>query len=288
MIPVPSDVRVWLAVGRTDMRRGMNGLSLQVQEALGRVLVTVHHIGSTSIPGIRAKPIIDLIPVATDLPAFDRSLPRLQALGYECLGEFGLPGRRYCRRNDPATGKRACQLHCYAAGSPEIDRHVAFADYLRAHPAIAKDYEAEKLRAAALHPDNTLDYNDAKNDWIKRVERGAPAEVEVDAYPGEKFKGKIARVAPVLDPATRTAAMEVEIPNGDGRLKPGMYARINLTVEEHDNALVIPKTAVIDYSNQRGVWVPNDGDRAMFEACFDHITRAAAPLVHAIKAHDPV
>ena len=54
------------------------------------------------------------------------------------------------------------------------------------------------------------------------------------------------------------------IPNGDGKLKPGMYARINLTVEEHENALVIPKTAVIDYTSQRGVWVPNDNDRAMF------------------------
>jgi GrpB-like predicted nucleotidyltransferase (UPF0157 family) len=71
------------------------------------------------------------------------------------------------------TGKRAFQLHCYAQGSPEIDRHLAFADYLRAHPTIAKDYEAEKIRAAALHPGNVLDYNDAKNDWIKRTERDA-------------------------------------------------------------------------------------------------------------------
>jgi len=99
---------------------------------------------------------------------------------------------------------------------------------------------------------------------LRMVSAGDMAEVEVDAYPGEKFKGKIARVAPVLDPATRTAAMEVEIPNTENKLKPGMYARINLTVEEHDNALVIPKTAVVDYSSQRGVWVPNDGDRAMF------------------------
>jgi len=143
--------------------------------ALGGVLVKVHHIGSTSIPGIMAKPIIDLIPVATGLDELDAAMPRLDALGYECLGEFGLPGRRYCRRNDPVTGKRAFQLHCYAQGWSEIDRHLAFAAYLRAHPAIAKDYEAEKIRAAALHPDNVLDYNDAKNDWIKRAEKDALA-----------------------------------------------------------------------------------------------------------------
>jgi membrane fusion protein (multidrug efflux system) len=86
----------------------------------------------------------------------------------------------------------------------------------------------------------------------------------VDAYPGETFHGKIARVAPVLDPATRTAAMEVEIPNGDYRLKPGMYARINLTVEERKGTLVAPKNAVIDFESKRGVWMPNEENRAKF------------------------
>jgi HlyD family secretion protein len=99
---------------------------------------------------------------------------------------------------------------------------------------------------------------------LRMVTAGDVADVEVDAYPGEKFRGRIARVAPVLDPATRTAAMEVEIPNSDARLKPGMYARINLTVEEHENALIVPKTAVVDYGGNRGVWVPNDQDRAAF------------------------
>ena len=101
---------------------------------------------------------------------------------------------------------------------------------------------------------------------LRMVSPGDPAEVEVDAYPGEKFHGKIARVAPVLDPATRTAAMEVEIPNGDNKLKPGMYARINLTVEDRKDALVVPKNAVIDFESKRGVWSPNDENRATFTA----------------------
>lgn len=99
---------------------------------------------------------------------------------------------------------------------------------------------------------------------LRMVSAGDVAEVEVDAYPGETFHGKIARVAPVLDPATRTATMEVEIPNGDNRLKPGMYARINLTVEDHKNTLVVPKNAVIDFESKRGVWAPNDQNRAKF------------------------
>ena len=99
---------------------------------------------------------------------------------------------------------------------------------------------------------------------LRLVNAGDVADVEVDAYPGEKFSGKIARVAPVLDPATRTATMEVEIPNSDHKLKPGMYARINLTVEERKGTLVAPKNAVIDFENKRGVWMPNDQKRATF------------------------
>jgi RND family efflux transporter MFP subunit len=99
---------------------------------------------------------------------------------------------------------------------------------------------------------------------LRLVQAGDPAEVEVDAYPGEKFKGRIGRVAPVLDPATRTAEMEVEVPNTDYRLKPGMYARINLLVEEHKGTLVVPKQAVVDYENQRGVFMTTEDTKARF------------------------
>jgi len=101
---------------------------------------------------------------------------------------------------------------------------------------------------------------------IRLVNVGDSGQVDVDAYPGEKFFGRIARVAPVLDPATRTASMEIEIPNGDRRLKPGMYARVSLVVEERKGTLVAPKSAVVDFENQRGVWVPNEDNRAKFVA----------------------
>jgi RND family efflux transporter MFP subunit len=99
---------------------------------------------------------------------------------------------------------------------------------------------------------------------LRMVTVGDLGVVEVDAYPGENFNGRVARVAPVLDPATRTATMEIEIPNADYRLKPGMYARVSLTVEEHKNALVAPKTAVVDFENKRGVWIANAENRAKF------------------------
>jgi len=99
---------------------------------------------------------------------------------------------------------------------------------------------------------------------LRLVSVGDPAVVEVDAYPGEKFSGRIGRIAPILDPATRTAEMEVEVPNKDFRLKPGMYARINLLVEQRKGTLVVPKEAVVDYENQRGVFTTTPETKARF------------------------
>jgi RND family efflux transporter MFP subunit len=93
---------------------------------------------------------------------------------------------------------------------------------------------------------------------MRRVSPGDTARVEVDAFPGETFTGRIARVAPVLDPATRTAQIEVEIANRSKRLKPGMYARVNLTVEQRANALVVPANAIVDREGQRGVFLASN------------------------------
>ena len=100
---------------------------------------------------------------------------------------------------------------------------------------------------------------------LRRIHQGTAVEVEVDAYPGEKFEGRVARLAPILDPATRTAQVEIEIPNSSFRLKPGMYARARFTVEKHDNALVVPTAAVVDLQGKIGVWLPADeGDTPVF------------------------
>ena len=100
---------------------------------------------------------------------------------------------------------------------------------------------------------------------FKRVELGEQATVEVDAFPGEQFVGRVSRVAPVFDPATRTATMEIQIPNPGFRLKPGMYARVRLTADRKPNALAVPRNAVVDIAGKRGVYLA-DGDVARFQA----------------------
>ena len=143
--------------------------------ALGETLITVHHIGSTAIPGIKAKPIVDLMPIVRSLSELDGKRGVVEALGYQWRGEFGLPGRRYCPMNDQATGKRVVQAHFYEEGCPEIERHLNFRDYMRAHPDQAKAYEAEKIRAASVRSDDSLAYNDEKNDWIAAADIRAAA-----------------------------------------------------------------------------------------------------------------
>jgi RND family efflux transporter MFP subunit len=90
---------------------------------------------------------------------------------------------------------------------------------------------------------------------VKRLQAGMPAQVEVDAFPGEKFMGRVSRLAPVFDPQTRTAEMEVEVPNPSFRLKPGMYARVQLTVAERAQALSVPRNAIVNLNDKTGVFV---------------------------------
>ena len=99
---------------------------------------------------------------------------------------------------------------------------------------------------------------------LRLVNTGDPATVEVDAFPGESFKGRIARVAPVLDPTTRTAEIEIEVPNASFRLKPGMYARMSVTIDSRVGATLVPKSAVVDYDSKRGVFTMGADNKAKF------------------------
>jgi RND family efflux transporter MFP subunit len=93
---------------------------------------------------------------------------------------------------------------------------------------------------------------------FRKVMPGVEAKVQVDTFAGEDFTGRVSRVSPVFDPATRTAQMEIEVPNPGFRLKPGMYARVRLTVERRPDALTVPSNAVVDADGKRGVFMVKD------------------------------
>jgi GrpB-like predicted nucleotidyltransferase (UPF0157 family) len=142
--------------------------------AFGDNLLAIHHIGSTSIPGIYAKPIIDMLAVVSDIAVIDRCHADLAALGYVAKGEFGIPGRRYFYRNTDA-GTRTHQIHAFQAGSTGATRHLAFRDYLLAHPEVALSYSDLKRKLAAAHAEDIEAYMDGKDGFIKDVEAQALA-----------------------------------------------------------------------------------------------------------------
>ncbi|HEU4804418.1 MAG TPA: GrpB family protein [Nitrobacter sp.] len=152
------------------------GAGIEAKEllaAIGPCLLTVHHIGSTAIPGIQAKPILDLMPVVSRLSELDTRQREIEALGYQWWGELGLPGRRYCTKAEPATERRLVQLHAYEDGSFEIIRHLAFRDYLRARPHLAAEYDRIKTHCQSLNSNDSHAYGECKEKWIAKTEAEA-------------------------------------------------------------------------------------------------------------------
>ena len=96
----------------------------------------------------------------------------MEALGYAALGEFGIPGRRYFRRNN-ASGDRTHQIHAFENGSPQIKRHLAFRDFMIDNPNVAQEYGDLKRTLAAKHPDDIEAYMDGKGEFIKEIDRRA-------------------------------------------------------------------------------------------------------------------
>lgn len=167
---MPAPIPVVLAVHDPAWAAAAQRESARLTEALGDALDIVHHIGSTAIPGIRAKPILDLLPVFSSPAALDDSQSVIVSLGYAAWGEYGLQGRHYYTLDDRSTGLRKVQLHGYLIGSPHIARHVAFRDYLRQRPDLALAYDAEKERCRDLHPLDSHAYTDCKSAWIRRIQ----------------------------------------------------------------------------------------------------------------------
>jgi GrpB-like predicted nucleotidyltransferase (UPF0157 family) len=143
-----------------------------VARALSPGVTAVHHIGSTAIPGTCAKPIIDILVEVADISTVDTSDPDMTALGYESMGECGIAGRRYFRKEDEA-GTRTHHVHVFTSRSPEALRHLAFRDFMLAHHDWAGRYSDLKRRLAQAHPNDIEAYIEGKDAFIKEVNQRA-------------------------------------------------------------------------------------------------------------------
>jgi GrpB-like predicted nucleotidyltransferase (UPF0157 family) len=132
----------------------------QIRAALGPELRRIDHVGSTSVPGLAAKPIIDIALSVEDFETFD--IDALEALGYRYVREYDelLPNRRYF-------SKSGYHLHAYEQEHEEFLDHVRFRDYLRTHEEDRDAYGALKLRLAREH--ERADYQDAKSAFVARL-----------------------------------------------------------------------------------------------------------------------
>lgn len=141
------------------------------KELLGQCCMQVHHIGSTSVPGLAAKPIIDVLPVVDDVQSIDQLQPKIESADYRAWGEYGIVGRRFFTKD--RGGVRIHNVHCFAVGSAEVERHVAFAAYLREHDSVRNEYEQLKRKCYQQHPNDIGAYNAGKDAFIKVTEKQA-------------------------------------------------------------------------------------------------------------------
>jgi len=137
----------------------------------GDLVVDIHHIGSTAIPGMQAKPVIDMLPVVKDITQVENYTQQMKAAGCMPKGEYGIPFRCYFQKEN--AGIRTHNIHIYESGNPEIARHIAFRDYMRSHSEEAQAYGALKQQLAAIFPDDMMAYCNGKDDFICDIDHKA-------------------------------------------------------------------------------------------------------------------
>jgi len=141
-----------------------------LQAAAGETATSVEHIGSTAVPGLSAKPTIDILLVTGSTVEFLTRLPRIQALGYDYRAGntfVGSAGHLFLRK--VRDGRRTHHLHVLAAGSPEIEEYRLFRDALRTDPGLARRYERVKLALAAKYAADRTRYVTKKAEWVSQT-----------------------------------------------------------------------------------------------------------------------
>lgn len=144
-----------------------------VKHVLKQNCVAIYHIGSTAVPGLAAKPIIDILTVVKSLESVDKVSNAFEEMGYAYLGEFGIAGRRYLRKGGD---ERTHQIHILDETDRfNVDRHIAFRDYMSTHSEDRAKYSELKKELARKYPYDIESYCDGKAAFVKDTEAKALA-----------------------------------------------------------------------------------------------------------------
>ena len=128
------------------------------------------------MPRLAAKPIIDIMAAVRSLEQADAAAEKFSRIGYEYLGEFGIPGRRYLRKGGD---ERTHQIHIFQADDRKnIERHLAFRDYLRTHEEERREYAALKKELARRFPYDIDGYCDGKEEFVRAMEKQALSQYD--------------------------------------------------------------------------------------------------------------
>jgi len=144
---------------------------LKVLKVLGKAVARIEHIGSTSVPGLAAKPIVDIMVGLRDFADADDATPKIIALGYTYVKYDDFMERRFFKKINQSS--ISYHIHMVEVDSPFWERHSLFRDYLRKNPNVAKEYGLLKKKLAKRGWKDTNDYADAKTQFIRKVEEQA-------------------------------------------------------------------------------------------------------------------
>lgn len=161
-VEVSSHKKEWLLMFQKESER--------LEDIFGGLILNIHHIGSTAIPYINAKPVIDIMIEVINIGEVDKFNHQMEQLGYIAYGENGIHNRRFFSKGG---NNRTHHVHIFEQGNSEIIRHIAFRDYMIAHQEEAQKYSQLKQSLADKYPTNIEMYIEGKNDYIKSIDKKA-------------------------------------------------------------------------------------------------------------------
>ena len=151
-------------------KKDFAAIKAELQEALDGLALRIEHVGSTSVPGLSAKPIIDIDVVIRDESILEAVIAALGRIGYRHEGNYGIAGRE-AFGYEGKEHLRDHHLYVCPLDSPELKRHIAFRDYLRSHPEAVHEYSRVKEEGAELYPHDIDRYIEHKSPFIERIYR---------------------------------------------------------------------------------------------------------------------